>query len=66
MHITDKFRSREYAEGVTTFIILVQAHAIGSDQLHCPCSLCSNNIFLPIKEVEGDLLIIGIDPNYVA
>ncbi|XP_042946082.1 uncharacterized protein LOC122279468 [Carya illinoinensis] len=64
MLITDRLRSSEYANGVKEFITLARSHANGSDEIRCPCTLCSNNYFLPFSEVERHLFIRGIDKNY--
>ncbi|XP_042980250.1 uncharacterized protein LOC122310441 [Carya illinoinensis] len=63
MKITDRFRSSEYATGVKDFITLAQSHST-SDEIRCPCTLCLNNYFLPISQVERHLFIKGIEPTY--
>ena len=63
MKITDRFRSSEYATGVKDFITLARSHST-SDEIRCPCTLCSNNYFLPISQVERHLFIKGIEPTY--
>ncbi|XP_042948658.1 uncharacterized protein LOC122281329 [Carya illinoinensis] len=63
MKITDRFRSSEYATGVKDFITLARSHST-SDEIRCPCTLCSNNYFLPINQVERHLFIKGIEPTY--
>ncbi|KAF5467964.1 hypothetical protein F2P56_012164 [Juglans regia] len=64
MHLTDRFRSREYGEGVRQFLIMARAHALGNNNIKCPCRRCRNNLFLPISQVERHLFITGIDPTY--
>ncbi|XP_042967497.1 uncharacterized protein LOC122300711 [Carya illinoinensis] len=64
MHLTDRFRSREYGIGVRQFLTMARAHAQGSTTVKCPCRRCRNNSFLPISEVDRHLFITGIDPNY--
>lgn len=44
-------------------ITLTRSHAIGRDEIRCPCSLCSNNFFLPRSKVETHLFITWIDPK---
>ncbi|XP_042982725.1 uncharacterized protein LOC122311983 [Carya illinoinensis] len=64
MHLTDRFRSREYGKGVRQFLTMARAHALGNNSVKCPCRRCRNNLFLHIREVEEHLFITGIDPTY--
>ncbi|XP_042975438.1 uncharacterized protein LOC122306930 [Carya illinoinensis] len=64
MHIADRFRSREYGEGVRQFLAMARAHALGRNNIKCPCRRCRNNFFRPISEVERHLFVMGIDPSY--
>ncbi|XP_042992270.1 uncharacterized protein LOC122318744 [Carya illinoinensis] len=64
IHLTDRFKSREYRIGVRQFLTMARAHAQGNTMMKCPCRKCRNNSFLPINEVERHLFITGIDPNY--
>ncbi|KAF5459572.1 hypothetical protein F2P56_019511 [Juglans regia] len=64
MNSKDRLRSTEYAEGVKEFLTQARNHAVGSDHIRCPCRICSNNIWLPISEVETHLFLTGINPNY--
>ncbi|XP_042974567.1 uncharacterized protein LOC122306194 [Carya illinoinensis] len=64
MHIEDRMRSNEYAEGVKKFIDMAKAHALGRDCIRCPCRRCRNRSFHPISMVEDHLFIVGIDTSY--
>ncbi|XP_042950146.1 uncharacterized protein LOC122282038 [Carya illinoinensis] len=64
MNLPDRLRSPAYAEGVNHFLTLARSHAMGSDRIRCPCRLCSNNLFLPFREVETHLFIKGFNPTY--
>ncbi|XP_042940699.1 uncharacterized protein LOC122275604 [Carya illinoinensis] len=63
MHITNRFRSTEYREGLHQFMSLAQAHAI-TNNIRCPCLNCRNNFFHTIDLVQRHLFTIGIDENY--
>ncbi|XP_042979012.1 uncharacterized protein LOC122309566 [Carya illinoinensis] len=63
MHITDRFRSTKYREGVHQFITLAQAHAT-TNNIRCHCRNCRNNFFQTIDLVQRHLFTIGIDENY--
>ncbi|XP_035540273.1 uncharacterized protein LOC108993977 [Juglans regia] len=64
MNLSDRLKSNQYAEGVKQFLTQAENHAMGSGCIRCPCRICSNNIWLPISEVETHLFITGINPNY--
>ncbi|XP_042973064.1 uncharacterized protein LOC122304867 [Carya illinoinensis] len=64
MHIEDRMRSNEYAEGVKKFIDMAKAHAPRRDCIRCPCRRCRNRSFHPISMVEDHLFIVGIDTSY--
>ncbi|XP_042950023.1 uncharacterized protein LOC122282129 [Carya illinoinensis] len=66
MHIEDRMRSIEYAEGVKHFIELAKAHSPGRDCIRCPCRRCRNRTFHPISLVQDHLFIVGIDTSYSA
>ncbi|KAF5468951.1 hypothetical protein F2P56_013059 [Juglans regia] len=64
MHIEDRFGSNEYALGVNHFITMARAHALGGNDIRCPCRRCCNMFFQLINVVEDHLFIVGIDPSY--
>ncbi|XP_042957863.1 uncharacterized protein LOC122293371 [Carya illinoinensis] len=63
MHITNRFRSTEYREGVNQFMTLAEAHAT-TNNIRCPCRNCLNNFFHTLDLVQRHLFTIGIDENY--
>ncbi|XP_042962362.1 uncharacterized protein LOC122296625 [Carya illinoinensis] len=40
MHIQDRLRSHEYADGVNHFLSMAQSNAPASDAIRCPCRIC--------------------------
>lgn len=64
MHLTCRFGSREYAEGVRQFLAMARAHALWKNTIKCPCHKCRNYLFLPISEVERHLFLNQMDPSY--
>ncbi|XP_035547412.1 uncharacterized protein LOC108987287 [Juglans regia] len=64
MHIEDRLRSNEYANGVKQFIDMAKAHAPGRECIRCPCRRCRNRSFHHIAMVEDHLFIVGIDTSY--
>ncbi|XP_042950337.1 uncharacterized protein LOC122282453 [Carya illinoinensis] len=64
MHIGDRLRSHEYAEGVNHFLSMAQSNAPASDAIRCPCRICRNNFFQPFDVVRDHLFLRGIDISY--
>ncbi|XP_042941123.1 uncharacterized protein LOC122275881 [Carya illinoinensis] len=64
MHIEDRLRSHEYAEGVNHFLSMAQSIAPSSDSIRCPCRDCRNNFFQPFTVVRDHLFLRGIDRSY--
>ncbi|XP_062118612.1 uncharacterized protein LOC133832258 [Humulus lupulus] len=57
--------SKEYEDGVESFIEIALKNTVDPNRVHCPCQKCSNLKKLDIKEIKNHLYFNGIDKTYV-
>ncbi|XP_062118376.1 uncharacterized protein LOC133831994 [Humulus lupulus] len=57
--------SKEYEDGVESFIEIALKNTVDPKRVHCPCQKCSNLKKLDIKEIKNHLYFNGIDKTYV-
>ncbi|XP_062103630.1 uncharacterized protein LOC133814719 [Humulus lupulus] len=57
--------SKEYEDGVESFIEIALKNTVDPKRVHCPCQKCSNLKKLDIKEIKNNLYFNGIDKTYV-
>ncbi|XP_059636458.1 uncharacterized protein LOC132278633 [Cornus florida] len=56
--------SEGYNRGIRNFIKLANRHKDGQGRIRCPCRLCKNTVYKPIKEVEKHLFQCGMYKSY--
>ncbi|XP_012840363.1 PREDICTED: uncharacterized protein LOC105960705 [Erythranthe guttata] len=56
--------SREYVQGVQSFMKFVDEHIGQEREIKCPCTFCLNSYIRSKEEVLDHLLIRGIDTEY--
>ncbi|XP_062114363.1 uncharacterized protein LOC133825441 [Humulus lupulus] len=63
--ITKDRLSKEYEEGVDSFIKLALENTTDPSRVHCPCRKCSHLKKLDIMEIKSHLYFNGMDQTYV-
>lgn len=58
------FTSKDYVDGVKSFMKFARQHIGGRTDMPCPCRVCLNQILHPPYLVKFHLLVNGIDVDY--
>ncbi len=64
MTIKNRMKSKEYREGVKSFIEFVVANLGSANDIWCPCVECMNDKKQSIQVVKIHLMLKGISPSY--
>ncbi|RVW89710.1 hypothetical protein CK203_047225 [Vitis vinifera] len=57
-------RSKDYADGVESFIAFALQYSTYKNSIKCPCLQCGNMIFHTPQKIREHLLFYGIDQSY--
>ncbi|KAH7853294.1 hypothetical protein Vadar_000966 [Vaccinium darrowii] len=64
MTIKNRIKSKEYREGVNSFIEFAKANVGLEDDIWCPCVDCMNDKKRTTNDVKIHLILKGISPSY--
>ena len=57
-------RSKDYVDGVESFIAFALKHSAYKNSIKCPCLQCGNMIFHTSQKIREHLFFYGIDQGY--
>ena len=57
-------RSKDYMDGVESFIVFVLQHSSSKNSIKCPCLQCGNLIFHTSQIIREHLFFYGINQSY--
>ncbi|KAH7837914.1 hypothetical protein Vadar_019504 [Vaccinium darrowii] len=57
-------RSKDYEDGVESFLNFAIIHAKDFQSIRCPCIMCGNLKKQPLREIKNHLFCKGIDQSY--
>ena len=57
-------RSKNYIDGVESFIAFVVKNCIGKKSIKCPCLQCGDMMFHTLEKIRDHLFFYGIAQNY--
>ena len=57
-------RSKDYADGIESFIVFALQHSIDKNYIKCQCFKCGNMVSHNEKKIREHLFFHGIDQNY--
>ena len=56
--------SKDYTDGVESFIVFALQHSSSKNSIKCPCLQCGNMIFHTSQKIREHLFFYGIDQSY--